>query len=177
MGGGGDTDNGGGMSEECMGVWVRGKGCVGDVDDGGRHEECVVDRVPHGYGTGHISCVPAGGWQVGGVSVRGMQPGRVQRVLAGRRQAEGVGTWGVVGTHGTHPHARHCLSLDTFHESPACHVCESVFIHDSIALSVLRFLLQECLVVIKDFKKIHVNLGSWKCKPLGFVKSKVVRET
>ena len=63
MGSGGDTDNGG-MSEERVGAWAHGKGRVGDADDGGRREECVVNRVLHGYSTGHIPCVPVGGRQV-----------------------------------------------------------------------------------------------------------------
>ena len=44
MGCGGDTGNGG-MSEGHVGMWAHGKGCVGNVDDGSRCEECMDNRV------------------------------------------------------------------------------------------------------------------------------------
>ena len=75
MGGGGDMDNGS-MSEERMGTWACGKWRVGDVDDGGRCEECVVNRVPHGHGTGQIPRVPVGGRRVDGGWVASVCVGR-----------------------------------------------------------------------------------------------------
>ena len=44
LGCGGNMDNGG-MSEERVGAWACGKGRVGNAEDGGRCEECMVNRV------------------------------------------------------------------------------------------------------------------------------------